>query len=204
MARVVELVLDEENFKDGVFAISLVETPAIDIDFVALNAEEDPIKLTAIDEDKRLLMGAVLTPDYPILRKDKNGEPFYILFKEETIKETSQLYLKKGNQSNTTLDHSVRVDGAFVVETWLKEDEVHDKSVKYDIPAPVGSWMVTMKVENNEIWNDFVKTGKVKGFSIEGLFEDQLKVAARKTELSGSDDLFIQILDEAVDAIIQS
>lgn len=201
MAKVVELVIDEENFKDGVFAISLVEEPAIEIDFVALNKMNDPLMLKSIDDEKRLVMGALLVPDFPILRKDKDGNPFYILFKENTIREASQLYMKKGNQSNATIEHSLRVEGATVVETWMKEDETHDKSVKHKIDAPVGSWFVTMKIDNNELWEDYVKTGKVKGFSIEGLFEDQMKVAARKTELSNDNADFYTLLEEAVDFI---
>lgn len=81
--------------------------------------------------------------------------------------------MMRGNQAKTTIEHQFGVDGAIVVETWLKVDEVNDKSVAYGFNDPVGTWYVAMKIVNDEIWNDFVKTGKVKGFSIEGFFADK-------------------------------
>ena len=206
MANIVKLVIDEENHKDGVFAISLVEDPAIELDFIALTKEnEHQIELKTVSEEKRLVMGPVLVPNFPMLRKAKDGTPYYILFEEDTIRQASQLYLKKHNQNNATLEHELHLEGVFVAETWLKEDEVHDKSVKYNIEAPLGSWMVAMKIENNEVWEDYVKTGKVKGFSIEGLFEDEMKVAARKLDKE-ADKLvkepdFLTFLDELLDYI---
>ena len=184
MAKVVELVLNEEEYKDGVFAISLVEEPAIELDFVWLAKEKnyEPFKLAAVDEEKRILIGAALVPDFPILRKDKEGNEYYIKFSKETVKRTSELYLNKGNQNNTTLDHAITINGVGVTESWIKEDEEKDKSNIYGIEAPVGTWFVAMKVENGEIWNEYIKTGKVKGFSIEGLFDDKLKVEAQKLQ----------------------
>jgi hypothetical protein len=73
-----------------------------------------------------------------------------------------------------------------IVESWIVEDSEMDKSKKYGLNVPVGTWMVSMKVNNEQIWNDFVKTGKVKGFSIEGYFADKLEMSlqdAKEQEL---------------------
>lgn len=205
MARVVELVIDEENFKDGVFCISVVDEPAIESNFLALKKEGEEIQLKTVNEDKRILIGAVLIPNKPILRKDKKGEPYYIVFSKETIEKASQIYQKKGNQNNASINHSFRLEGATVVETWLKEDEVHDKSVKYDLDAPLGSWLIKMKIENSEIWEEYIKTGELKGFSIEGLFEDATVVEAKKEVNKDAEEVakYLGLIDSIVDELIK-
>jgi hypothetical protein len=80
----------------------------------------------------------------------------------------------RGNQNKSTLEHQAELHGLSVVESWIIEDEIHDKSRKYDMNLPLGTWMVSMKVNNDDVWNNYVKTGKVKGFSIEGYFTDKL------------------------------
>ena len=85
------------------------------------------------------------------------------------------MYLMKGNQNNSTLEHQYSLNGLSLVESWIVEDTVHDKSRKYDMEVPVGTWMGTVKVNNEDVWNDYVKTGKVKGFSIEGYFVDKME-----------------------------
>ena len=85
------------------------------------------------------------------------------------------MYLTKGNQNNSTLEHQHSLSGLSLVESWLVEHEVHDKSRKYGMNVPVGTWMGAVKVNNDEVWNDYVKTGKVKGFSIEGYFADKME-----------------------------
>jgi hypothetical protein len=81
----------------------------------------------------------------------------------------------KGNQNNSTLEHQHSLNGLTLVESWIVEDETHDKSRRYGLNVPVGTWMGVVKVNNDEVWNDYVKTGKVKGFSIEGYFIDKME-----------------------------
>jgi hypothetical protein len=169
--RIVELILGDDELT-GIEAISVVENPAIEEDFIALKNEE--IKLAEVDEEKRILMGALLIPNKPIYRK-KGDEEYYIYFSKQTVEKASQLYLMNGNQSKATLEHQHTINGLTLVESWLVEDEVHDKSRKYGLNVPVGTWMGSVKVNNDEIWNNFVKTGKVKGFSIEGYFADKME-----------------------------
>ena len=170
--RIIELILDEEQEDAGVEAISIVESPAIEEDFVALKSNE--IKLAEISKDKKLLMGALLVPNKPIYRKAGKDE-YYIYFSKDTISKASQLYLKNGNQNNSTLEHQHELNGLTLVESWIVEDKIKDKSNLYNLNVPVGTWMGTVKVNNDEVWNEYVKTNKVKGFSIEGYFADKME-----------------------------
>ena len=169
--RIVELILGDDELT-GIEAISVVENPAIEEDFIALKSQE--IKLAEVDKEKRILMGALLIPNKPILRR-KGEEEYYIYFSKNTVAKASQLYLMNGNQSKATLEHQHTINGLTLVESWLVEDEVHDKSRKYGMNVPVGTWMGAIKVNNDEVWNEYVKTGKVKGFSVEGYFADKME-----------------------------
>ena len=170
--RIVELILDEEQEESGIEAISIVESPAIESDFVALKNEE--VKLAEVDKDKRILLGALLIPDKPIYRYSEEGE-YYIFFSKDTVSKASQMYLRNGYQNATTLEHDKVLTGLTLVESWIVEDEVQDKSRKYGLNVPIGTWMGAVKVNNEEIWKEYVKTNKVKGFSIEGYFADKLE-----------------------------
>ena len=169
--KLIELILDDDE-AIGVEAISVVENPAIESDFIALNNQE--IKLAEINKEKRLLMGALLIPKKPIYRKSGEDE-YYIFFSEKTIAKASQLYLQNGNQSEATLEHKDQLKDLTLVESWIVESKEKDKTALYGLDVPVGTWMGSVKVENDEIWNNYVKTGKVKGFSIEGYFADKME-----------------------------
>jgi hypothetical protein len=163
----------------GIDAISLVEHPAIEEDFIALNSQR--VEFATQSEEKRILMGAALVPNKPIYRVDGENE-FYVYFSEGTIRKASELFFQKAKQNNATLEHEVGINGLTVVESWIIEDETHDKSRKYGFDLPVGTWMVSMKVNNPEIWDGWVKTGKVKGFSIEGYFVDRMNFSNQELE----------------------
>ena len=119
-------------------------------------------------------MGPALVPDKPIYRKNAEGE-FYVYFSKDTVRRAAELYLQQGRQTAHTLEHEHAINGLTVVESWLVEDKDKDKSAVYDLDVPVGTWMVAVKVENEAIWQDWVKEGKVKGFSIEGYFADKMQ-----------------------------
>jgi len=191
--QIIELIIDETEEVSGIEAISIVSAPAIEEGFIALKKEEQ-VRLAEVDKDKRLLIGAALIPDKTIYRKT-GDEEFYIYFSKETVARASQMYLQAGNQGQATLEHaSEKLEGMNIVESWLIEDEVHDKSRKYGLDLPLGTWMVTMKVDNDLIWNQQIKTNLVSGFSIEGYFIDRLK--KNKTDNYSQDDkLLKQIID---------
>jgi hypothetical protein len=177
--KLIELILDETMALTGIDAISLVEHPAIEEDFIALKSER--VEFAAQDNEKRILMGAALVPNKPIYRVN-GDEEFYVYFSQDTIRKASEMFFQKAKQNNATLEHEVGINGLTVVESWIIEDEVHDKSKKYGFELPVGTWMVSMKVNNPEIWDGFVKTGRVKGFSIEGYFVDKMNFAKQEME----------------------
>ena len=204
--RIVELILDEEQEESGIEAISIVESPAIESDFVALKGEE--IKLAEVDKEKRILLGALLIPNKPIYRKS-GEEEYYIYFSKDTVRKASQMYLMNGNQSNATLEHEHDINGLTLVESWIVEDEVHDKSRKFGMNVPVGTWMGSVKVNNDEVWNDFVKTGKVKGFSIEGYFADRMErpkepIADLQEELSAIEEAEAEFMLSQIKAVIKN
>ena len=177
--RIVELLLDEGSFQAGIQAISVVESPAIEEDFVALK-EEARVELKTIDKEKRLLMGAALIPNKPIYRRNGEDE-YYIYFSQDTVRKASELFFINGNQNKATLEHQMDVQGTSVVESWIIEGE-QDKSRMYGMELPVGTWMVSMKILNDELWEGYVKSGKVKGFSIEGYFVDKVEASKQDPE----------------------
>lgn len=169
--EVYELIFDENQREEGVFAISVVEDPAMEGMFVAFNEDDklQEVKLTAMNEEQRILLGVVAIPEKPIYR-NRDGYEFYVKFSEETVKKAAHYFLKNQYNNNSTLEHEVEINKMSVVESWVIDDPENDKSTLYGFSYPKGSWMVAMKVDNDEIWNEYVKTGVVRGFSLEGMF----------------------------------
>ena len=201
--KTIELYIDEENEFSGIEAISVVENPAIEEDFIALKKHE--VQLAEVDAEKRILMGPALIPNKQIYRT--NGEEEYnIFFSEDTVKKASELFLSRGKQNNSTLEHQVDLQGLSVVESWIIEDADMDKSKKYGLSLPKGTWMVSVKVNNDDIWNNYVKEGKVKGFSIEGFFADKLDGPNESVEEDFSSDELeaIATLYDLEDAMLSS
>lgn len=191
--KIIELIIDESEELSGVDAVSIVEFPAIESNFVSLNQQ---LQLAKVDDEKRILMGAALIPNKHIYRRNGNDE-YYIFFSDETVRKASELFLMNSNQNNATLEHQKELKDLSVVESWIVEDADMDKSKKYGLDAPVGSWVVSMKVNNDTIWNDFVKTGKVKGFSIEGYFADKL-------EMSLQNEKELELINKIKDIILNN
>jgi len=167
---IIELFIDETDEAAGIEAISVVENPAIESDFIALKKQE--FKLAEVDKEKRILMGAALIPNKPIYRQSGEQE-YYIYFSKNTVRKASELFFINGNQNNSTLEHELELKGLTAVESWIVESE-QDKSRMYDLNVPMGTWMVSMKVNNDDIWQK-VKKNEIKGFSIEGYFADKLE-----------------------------
>ena len=194
--KIVELILDEMEELMGIQAISIVENPAIEENFVALKSQE--VQFAKQDEEKRILLGAALIPNKPIYRQ--NGEEeFYVYFTKDTIRKASELFFQNSNQNSSTLEHEVELNGMSVVESWIVEDEEKDKSRIYGLDMPVGTWMVSMKVNNDDIWENYVKTKKVLGFSIEGFFVDKVDFSAQEiTEEDAAAEVLLMLAKEAI------
>ena len=159
-----------KKFKVGTdsetYAISMVEEPAIEVDYVALaKQEEREVKLSS--DERHICYGPALIPNKDIYRN--NGEQeFYINFTEESIVKMSQDFMKEYRQHEVTLDHESEADEVYIVESWLVEDPYKDKANALGFNVPKNTWMVGMKVNNIEVW-DRVKAGELKGFSVESM-----------------------------------
>jgi hypothetical protein len=173
-----ELILKDEE--DGTFALSLVSEPAIMQDFVWLNKDgKVEIKFASVDEDKHLIVGPILIPNLKILRLKEDGTPYYVQFSPEMVKKIAQKYIKDNNANNITLEHANSVSDISLVESWVADSVQFDKARAYGLPVKVGTWFGVFKVDNQNIWDNFVKTGKVKGISLEGLFTHELLKASK-------------------------
>lgn len=150
-----------------VFAISLVEHPAIESNFIYLHKEE-PKQVFLEKDEKHMLYGAVLIPDFPIYRY-QSGEEYYITFPSATIEKLAHSYLQNDNIYSFTKDHNSIADGVSVVESWIKCSK-NDKSVDLGLEVPVGTWLIGAKIENEELWES-IKKGDVKGFSVESFVQ---------------------------------
>jgi hypothetical protein len=173
----VELGFDEnEEYGMGITAMSLVSDPAIKANFVAFSAKEKPeVKWKVEDEEKRIVMGPALIPNLPIYRRNEERGEYYQYMSKSTIEKLAYSYIKQGRQANSTLEHEVKLENVVMVETWIVKDPKKDKSYAYGMEYPQGTWMIAMKVNDDEVWNDFVKTGLVKGFSIEAMLGEVMK-----------------------------
>ena len=178
---IIELFIDENDDVSGIEAVSIVENPAIEEDFVALKNQE--FKFAEVNKEKRILMGAALIPNKPIYRRNEDNE-YYIYFSRDTVRKASDLFFIRGNHNKSTLEHQMPLEGLVAVESWIVEDKDKDKSKFYGMDMPLGTWMLSMKVLNDDVWENYVKTGKVKGFSIEGYFADKLERPNEPNNLS--------------------
>lgn len=199
--KLYELKIEDDS--DEIFAISLVENPAIESDFVYFGKEE--VQFARVDNEQRLILGPILIADKPILRVDGEGQPYHVFLKKETVKQLAQNYLKSKYTDKATLEHDKTIKGVHLVESWIKEGSF-DKSNKYNLNLPDGTWVgifsVDKSVEGEKIWNDYVKTGKVKGFSIEGSFTHDLVHASKiDVELKEISDLTEEEAKELLEKI---
>lgn len=156
--------VDEDD--SDVFAISLVDMPAIESDFIYLNSNKKPY--IALESDERhMIYGAVLRPDFPIYRYDSDGE-YYIEFSKKAIEKLCRKFFQDGFQNNWTTGHEKNANGITVVESWLKSDVQYDKSLALglDKELPIGTWFVGAYCDSNDIWEQ-VKNGTFNGFSVE-------------------------------------
>jgi hypothetical protein len=175
--KVLKCVIDQEG-KLGVFAIGLVESPAIQENWIALSKH----KFSTEIEERRMLYGAAMVPNKYIYRIDeKTMEEFYVVFEEETITQCAQMFLKQDMQHNHTFEHQFEIEGCTVVESWIVESE-QDKSRHFGMNVPKGTWMLGVKVEDESVWQK-VKAQEIKGFSIEGRFAElQINATATNVE----------------------
>ena len=186
-----KLPLYEVTVDSDVYAISLVDEPAIEVNYVHL-AKQNPKKVVFLEDEakeKHMVVGPVLIPDMPIYR-NQDGEEFYIQFSKESIEKLAYNYIKQGyNMSSFTAQHQYPVNEVSIVESWLKTTE-NDKSNDLGFDCPIGTWFVAVKVNNLDVWED-IKDGKMNGFSVEAFVSlDELKL--NKIKRNENKDMAVQ------------
>lgn len=175
-----EMLLENESL-DGVVGISLVYSPAIQQDFIMLSKDDDDknrieIKLNEFKAEKndlkrQVLTGPALIPNIIIERKG-----FNITFSADTIRKISENFLIKGKQNNVDLQHQLNVNDVYLIESWIVEDENNDKIYALGYTkeqVPQGTWCVSFKIKNQDLWNEYLESGLLKGFSISGSFSEK-------------------------------
>jgi len=191
---IVELVIDDDSQELAIDAISLVSAPAIEQDFVYFGKEKNNLTFAKVDEEKRMLVSPALIPNKQIFRYDPNTDKeYYVYFSPDTVRKASELYLKHNNHHKATQEHNERVSGVLTVESWIKEGDM-DKSKLYGYDLPNGTWFVKMRIDNESIWQD-IKSGNLKGLSIEGYFTDKMEKMSQKAP---TDEEILKALNEII------
>ena len=191
---IVELVIDG-NEELAIDAISLVSAPAIEQDFVFFGKEKNNLTFAKVDEDKHILISPALIPDKQIFRHNPQTQSdYYVFFSKDTVRQASELYLKNNNHHKATQEHSERVSGVLTVESWIIEDPKMDKSTLYGFSLPKGTWMVSMRITNDKVWKE-IKSGTLRGLSIEGYFTDKME---KMSETTPTDQEILEALNEII------
>ena len=164
---VYKIFIDEnDNTPFGVNYVALVDFPAIELDWVQFNRQ---FKFSA-DKERRLILGAFLIANMPIYRRDEIRGEHYVVFDKETIYQIVQKFKRNKLSSNFNLMHEKEVEGIFLLSDFIIDDTLGIKAPESFKDISQGSWIGTVKVDNEEIWNDYIKSGELKGFSVEGIF----------------------------------
>ena len=164
----VEYFLDDSD--EWMTNISLVKSPAIESNFQYFNKEYLEF---AADDEKHIIVGAVLIPNKKMLRIDKETQQqYYAYFSKETIAEAAHRFLFEQKNKCFNLEHFTDAKGVSIIESWVKEDE-NDKSNLYNLNCPIGTWFIMAKITDNTTWQA-IKQGEYQGFSVEGLFNRKI------------------------------
>ena len=170
------LISDTDDDQTGIFAISFVDAPAVEVDFVALRRQaQQPVRLSR-DSRKQILTGVVLRPQQLIYRHTPELGEHYIQFSAAEIERIAHKMMRTGIAlHNTTHQHQSPLAGNYLTELWIVEDPTNDKSRALGFEnLPKGTLMCSYKVEDPDYWTNEVMTGHVKGFSLEGFFNQQI------------------------------
>lgn len=174
-------IKETDTDKSEVSYVAMVDQGAILLDWVTFSHQQ---RFSA-DKEKRLIMGALMVADMPIYRRTEQGE-FYVVFDKEEIMKIAQKFFRKGYVSNFNLMHDPekKTDGVYIIESFIVDSSRGVSPPKAFEGISEGSWLVTVKVDNEAIWNDYVKTGELKGFSVEGMFDFEMAGNEKEDDLA--------------------
>ena len=178
--KIYRVTINEDD-KLGMDAISLVEYPAVEVDFLAFSNEK--MDFTKFDDEKREITGVVCLADTPILRKNDKFGIHAILFEKDMIKQMMLRYFKNGLNNQVNIEHQgPMIEGLTMIESYIKDTKRNIAPVEFQ-DVPDGSWLATFKVENDEVWNQIKEEHTLRGFSLQGYFQYGSEVT-----LSAADD----------------
>lgn len=164
-----EIVIDDYD-NTGIRLLSIVAEPAIEMMGMAFDNDQKVREFEFKEvKDKQMIVGPAMIPDKKIMRKDDDGNPYMVVFSKETISQMVSKFNANGSNRRINVDHSKQMVNAFVMENWIVEDPYYDKAKLYGFDVPVGTWMVCVKVEDDDFWKEEVRGSGKYGFSIEGL-----------------------------------
>jgi hypothetical protein len=190
--------------QSDVYAISIVDQPAIESNFIALAKQEKPMKFKIQSEEKRMLYGSALRADFPIYRCYDYGndlDEFYVEFSADAIRRLMVKFMKNYSQKNWTKDHMDFAEGLTVVESWIVEDPERDKANVLGLTDfGKGDWMIGVKVDDDELWHS-IKEGRWHGFSVEAFVDlkEQIKEIKNNSDIKMSKSKIN--MDELLDSI---
>ena len=149
---------------------------------VEAGVPEGTFEFSAVKGEEKILVGPLMVADKLIPRIDSDGNKYYVFFDEEGIRNLSYKMLRNKLIDSINIEHDPdrKVSDISLVESWLVEDPKVDKSTLYGYDLKKGSWMAKYKVNNQKIWDEYIKTGKVKGFSVEGIFNNKTIIANKE------------------------
>lgn len=172
--RVIELLVDDISWMDGVMGMAVTETPAIEMGFMKFAKTENPKYFAFVDEEKHVITGPAMIPFQEIKRYDEFGDEYYVFFSDTTIRTIAEKYFEQGYQTWTNIEHEDEVCGNVVFESWFSTGEICKSSAIGYKNLPVGTWMISMKINNLKMWNKIKNMGEGAGFSIEGYFQEKV------------------------------
>lgn len=160
----------DDNDESGVSYVALVDNPAIERNWFAFNSQEFKFKA---DAERKIITGALMIADLPIYRQSADMGEYYVVFDKKTIEQIAQKFFKQGNTSNVNMMHDpeYKVDGVYMFESFLVDSSRGIKAPDGFSGISEGSWIASYKVDNQEVWDKFIKTGIFHGYSVEGLFD---------------------------------
>lgn len=168
----------------GIDAISLVDMPAVEKNFLCFSEEKQPVKMK-FDNSKHIITGVVCLADTPIYRYNEFYGEYYVVFTKETIEKMVEKFAKMDLFKSVNLQHDDDkfVDGIYMVESYITNKQRGINPIEFaDIPD--GSWVASYKVENEALWGEIINGDKLNGFSLQGMFEleEQFQKALPKDE----------------------
>lgn len=190
---VFEIVCSEDmNDPTGIRLLSLVDQPAIEQKCLMFSKEDIKDYSFKLDNEKQLLVGPMMIANMKIIRKDEDGNKYFVMFKPETIELMVSKFMKGDNNHSINVDHSNQMVNGYIQQIWIVQDPY---MAGYGFKLPKGSAMCAVKIDDKKFWNDEVKANGKFGFSVEGLMDQKPFQMAKIKEEDPFDEIVWEIIN---------